>query len=165
MNKQLLYIFSLLILTGLYACYEKVEFSDVPSLEFIGMDKDSLIQGFSKEDSIVFLLELKDGDGDIGFDQQDTLSKSILITDLRTGNISEQFKIPIIPENVVQNGLQAEVQLKLYTTCCLFPDNIPPCTKTDLYPIDTISYEIVIIDRAGNKSNPVQSPPIILICE
>jgi len=129
------------------------------------MNKNIIQQGFSKEDSIEFYLELTDGDGDIGFEDQDSLSKSILITDLRTGNVSEQFKIPIIPDNISANGIQAEVRLKLYTTCCLFPDNIPPCTKTDLYPLDTLRYEIIVIDRKGNQSEAIQTPPIILICD
>lgn len=146
------------------SCHLKNDFSNTPELRFIAMNKDSLMQGFSREDSIEFYLELIDGDGDIGFEDEDTLSKSILIKDLRTGNISEQFNIPKIPENVIGNGLQAEMQLKLYTTCCLLPENIPPCEKSDKYPFDTLRYEIVIIDRAGNQSEPIITPPIILIC-
>jgi hypothetical protein len=159
-----LFAISIIFLFLIAGCLQKNEFSNTPELRFIGMSKDSLMQGFSKEDSIVFLMELTDGDGDIGFGDGDTLSESILITDLRTGNISEQFNIPKIPENVVVNGLQAEMQLKLFTTCCLLPENIPPCDKSDKYPYDTLQYEIIIIDRAGNKSEPVLTPPIILIC-
>lgn len=149
---------------GVMSCYRVAEISVIPHLTFTGMNKDTLFQGFSREDSIVFYFELTDGDGDIGFDDQDTISKSILITDMRTGNISEQFRIPTIPDNVVSKGLQAEMQLTLYTTCCLFPDNIPPCSSIESYPYDTLLYQIVLIDRAGHKSEPVLSAPIILIC-
>lgn len=147
------------------SCYQRQDLPPEPSLEFIGMDKNSIKQGFSKEDSIVFYLNLRDGDGDIGVSSSDTLSKSIFIKDMRTGNISEQFNIPEIPDNISVNGISAELQLKLYTTCCLFPDNIPPCSVITDYPIDTIIYEITIRDRAGNTSAPIQTPPIFILCE
>ena len=124
-----------------------------------------MLQGFSSEDSIEIVLELTDGDGDIGFDDTDTINKSVFITDLRTGNVAEQFKIPSIPENIITHGILAELNLKLYTTCCLFPDNIPPCSKLAEYPYDTLIYEIYIVDRAGNMSNTVRTDTIILKCE
>jgi hypothetical protein len=154
----------MVFLTGLSACYEHNEFPIEPSLSFIGMNKDSIAQGFSREDSITIFLTLRDGDGDIGFSNQDSMLNSLYITDLRTGNISEQFNIPEIPENLTLNGIEAELELKLYTTCCLFPDNIPPCSVIGGYPVDTIVYEIVIKDRAGHTSEPVQTPPIYILC-
>ena len=164
MKYRLLPIYALFLLVFL-SCYQKPEFPDTPELRFISMDKDTLLQGFSREDSLTLWLELTDGDGDIGVENTDTVSQSILIRDLRTGNVSEQFRIPFIPENVAANGIQAEMQLKLYTTCCLFPDNIPPCSVIAEYPRDTLIYEIVILDRAGHRSTPIQTPPIILRCQ
>jgi hypothetical protein len=129
------------------------------------MDREILLQGFSGEDSLTIFLELKDGDGDIGFTDSDSLENSLYIRDMRTGNISEQFNIPAIPENIAANGIEAEVRLKLYTTCCLFPDNIPPCSVVDGFPFDTLVYEITIRDRAGHVSEPVLTTPLILRCE
>lgn len=155
----------LFFLFGLSSCYQRVDLPVEPRLEFLGMDKDSLIQGFSKEDSITIFLQLKDGDGDIGYSNLDTIINSIYIRDLRTGNISEQFNIPEIPENIAVNGIEAELQLKLYTTCCLFPDNIPPCSVIDEYPRDTLEYEITIQDRAGNVSTPIKTSAIVILCQ
>lgn len=155
----------LIFFSGLIACYERVELPAEPSLSFVGLDKSTILQGFSKEDSLTITLELKDGDGDIGFSTADSIVNSIYIRDLRTGNISEQFNIPEIPENISVNGIEAQLELKIYTTCCLFPDNIPPCSVIETYPFDTIIYEITIQDRAGNISEPVRTSPITILCE
>jgi hypothetical protein len=147
------------------SCYKREALPIEPSLEFLYMDKDSIYQGFSQEDSLTIYLLLKDGDGDIGFSNADSVINSIYIRDLRTGNISEQFNIPAIPDNIAVNGIEAELELKLYTTCCLFPDNIPPCSIVESYPRDTLIYEITIEDRAGHISEPIQTLPIILLCQ
>lgn len=129
------------------------------------MDKDSIFQGFSLEDSLTIYLLLRDGDGDIGYSNSDSVFNSIFIRDMRTGNVSEQFNIPEIPENIAVNGIEAELELKIYTTCCLFPDNIPPCSVVEGYPTDTLIYEIRIQDRAGHLSEAIQTSPITLICQ
>ena len=145
-------------------CYQKQDFPDTPSLRLISIDKDSLKQGFSREDSLTIFLELIDGDGDIGVSDADSLIQSMVVRDLRTGNVAEQFRIPAIPANIAANGIQAEMEVKLYTTCCLFPDNIPPCSIIPQFPEDTLVYEFVIFDRAGHESEPIQTPPIRILC-
>lgn len=163
--KRDLYAIFLLFFLLLLSCYRREEISVEPSLEFLYLDKDSIQQGFAQEDSLTIYLHLKDGDGDIGFSNTDSVVNSIYIRDLRTGNISEQFNIPKIPQNIAVNGIEAEIELKLYTTCCLFPNNIPPCSVVNDYPRDTLIYEITIEDRAGHISEPIQTVPIILLCQ
>ena len=85
--KNYIALIGTLFLLQTWACHENNNFPVTPSLTFLGMEKDTLIQGFSAEDSIIIYLELKDGDGDIGFESDDTINKSVLIRDLRTGNI------------------------------------------------------------------------------
>ncbi len=154
-------LFFLIILSS---CVSKPEFPDIPHLEFTGMDKNSMLQGDFNSDSIFIYLKFTDGDGDIGFETTDSLP-NLFVIDSRTNNIAESIKIPKLPDTGTGNGVSGEIELKLYTTCCLFKDNIPPCSVIDNIPYDTLYYKIYLIDRAGNSSDTVYTDPIILECK
>jgi len=154
-------LFFLIILSG---CVSKPEFPDIPHLEFTGMDKNNMVQGDFNSDSIFIYLKFTDGDGDIGFETTDSLP-NLFVIDSRTNNIAESIKIPKLPDTGTGNGVSGEIELKLYTTCCLFEDNIPPCSVIDNIPYDTLYYKIYLIDRAGNSSDTVYTDPIILECK
>jgi hypothetical protein len=115
-------------------------------------------------DSVFLYFSFTDGDGDLGLESTDT-SRNIFIIDKRTGNFQDKFKSPYIPEEGIGNGITGDIELLLFTTCCLFPENIPPCSSPAEYPLDTIIYEIYITDRSGNKSNIIETEPIVLMCK
>lgn len=153
----------LLFILGLKACINAPDYPDEPVIEYIGVSKSSMIQDNLNTDSLFLYFSFTDGDGDLGHNPNDT-SRNVFIRDLRTGNIQDRFKSPYIPEEGIGNGISGDMQLLLYTTCCLFPNNIPPCSAPSQYPIDTLIYEIYIKDRAGNVSNTITTEPIILRC-
>lgn len=159
--KKLYFIFFLFLFVE---CTNKPDYPDSPYLEYIGLSKSTLIQGDLNTDSIKIFLEFTDGDGDIGLDQNDSL-QNLFIIDSRTGNFAERIKIPEIPNTGFGNGVSGEIELLLYTTCCLYEDNIPPCSIIDGIPTDTLTYKIYMLDRAGNTSDTVETDPIILRCE
>jgi hypothetical protein len=127
------------------------------------MSKTTLTQSNLNVDSLFLTISFTDGDGDLGHEATDT-SRNIYIKDLRTGKFQDRFKSPYIPEEGIGNGITGTIELLLFTTCCLFPDNIPPCSAPAEYPLDTVIYEISMRDRAGNFSNKITTEPIILAC-
>jgi hypothetical protein len=145
------------------ACVKKPEFPIEPFLEYKGMSKNTMNQGFLNSDSLTIFLYFTDGDGDIGFEDTDTL-QNLFIIDSRTGNIAESIKIPRIESGGIGKGISADMELQIYTTCCLFPGNIPPCSVVEAYPRDSLKYRIHLIDRAGNVSNAVETDYIYLNC-
>lgn len=123
-----------------------------------------MTQNSLNTDSIFVKFSFKDGDGDIGL-EPDVFERNIFIIDNRTGDTYDAFKAPVIPEQGASKGISGEVTLRLFTTCCLFPDNIPPCESPPQYPTDELTLDIYIKDRAGNESNHITTTPITLFCD
>lgn len=155
--------FAILILLAL-GCYKKKELSDIPEIRLAGMNKTGMQQGYFKEDSMEIYIQILDGDGDLGYLGDTAESSTVFMVDSRTGNIAEQFSFPAIPDDKIQKGLDAELRILTYTTCCLFPDNLPPCSVQTAFPTDSFRYDIWLVDRAGNKSNTISTPMIRLFC-
>lgn len=160
MSRLLVYIFCL---ASINSCINAPDYPDEPIIEYVSMSKSTLTQSNLNIDSLFLTFSFTDGDGDLGHEASDT-SRNIYIKDLRTGRFQDRFKSPYIPEEGIGNGITGDIQLLLFTTCCLFPDNIPPCSAPPQYPLDTVIYEISIRDRAGNFSNKITTEPIILSC-
>jgi len=153
-----------IVLVYYISCVQSPGFNDVPEIEFIGFSQSSMIQNSLNTDSLFLRFSFTDGDGDIG-SEDESREQNIIIIDNRTGDRYEAFKAPKIPEQGASKGVSGEVTVRLFTTCCLFPDNIPPCEAPPQYKTDTLTLDIYIIDRAGNQSNTVTSTPITLFCD
>ena len=89
--------------------------------------------------------------------------KDIFLYDKRLGLLLDSYKIPEL-SNTNGNSLEGSMQILIYTTCCLFKDNIPPCSAPPQYPTDTLLFELYIKDRAGHESNRITSQAILLYC-
>ncbi|MBT8189613.1 MAG: hypothetical protein KJO29_04230, partial [Bacteroidia bacterium] len=72
---------------------------------------------------------------------------------------------PEIPSIGAQNGIEGEIQVKLFTTCCIFPGLIPPCVNPPEYPTNEITFDIYMFDDAGNQSNTITTQSVTLICD
>ena len=162
--KTSLYIFLIFLVTGFYhSCVKAPNFDDTPSIEFISFSRQEINQGSLNNDSLFVIISFTDGDGDLG-ERPEVATTNLFLTDNRTGEIYNRFKIPTIPEEGVGNGISGEIKINLFTTCCIFPDNIPPCESPDLYPSNDLSFDIYIVDRAGNKSQTITTPALTLLC-
>ncbi len=153
-----------ILCTCLTNCTESPHFPVEPHLEYKGISKKSIKQGSLNTDSLFIYLYFTDGDGDIGIEQSDSL-QNLFIIDSRTNKQAESIKIPKIADAGIGNGISGEIELKVYTTCCLFNNNIPPCSVVEGVNTDTLTYKIYMIDRAGNKSEIVETESIILECK
>lgn len=145
-------------------CVTSPDYPIEPQIEFIGFSKSELEQGSLNNDSLTMIISFTDGDGDLG-SPPETAEKNLFVIDNRTGEIFNSFKTPVIPEEGVGNGVSGEIRVLMFTTCCIFPDNIPPCESPDLYPSNEITFDVYIIDRAGNESNTITTPVVTLLCD
>ena len=147
---------------GILSCIQAPDYPIEPTLELVGLTKDTMNQDQFNTDSVIIVLNFTDGDGDIGSDNE----LNVFVTDLRDGFVSDRFRIPPLNEQAgSNNGISGELRLTLYTTCCIYPNGAPPCEPSTQFPTNALSYEIYIEDQAGHKSNIVTTPEIILRCQ
>lgn len=164
MKTQYILFFGFSLMLLVFSCVNAPDFSDTPEIEFVGLSNNSMIQNSLNTDSVFVSFSFQDGNGDFGF-EPNVFDQNIFLVDNRTGDNYDAFKAPTIPEQGASKGVEGTIILRVFTTCCLFPDNIPPCEAPEAFPTDTISLDIFIKDRAGNVSNRVTTTPIILRCE
>jgi hypothetical protein len=155
-------VFILFTLLSVFSCVIAPDYPIEPVLTYSGISKNTIVQGVSNTDSLYISVEFTDGDGDLG--NEDENKFNVFLIDKRTGNLQDKFITPYVPPAGASNGISGEMQILVYTTCCFFPDNIPPCESPPQYPTDTIEYELYLVDRAGNESNHVDTESIVIFC-
>lgn len=160
------YFLFVLILWSIISCVKPTEYSDIPTLQFVGFSKQTLNQGAFAEDSVTMTLFFTDGDGDFGTEAKKT-EPNIFVKDLRTNQTLREYKAPFVPLEGAGNGISGKISILLFSTCCIFPKDtgIPPCEKPVLYPTNDLTMEIYIKDRTGNQSNKVITPSLKLNCK
>ncbi|MBK9734175.1 MAG: hypothetical protein IPO92_04105 [Saprospiraceae bacterium] len=153
------------ILGMFLSCIKPPDYSNTPVLEFRSLSKTIMNQGVFGEDSVELVLFFTDGDGDFGSEAQSNV-KNIFIKDNRTNETFREYKAPFIPTQGSTNGISGTISIRIYSTCCIFPEasGIFPCTQTDDFPFNDLTLDIYIKDRAGNQSNTVTTSVIKLNC-
>ncbi len=143
------------------ACATPPEYPDVPAIEFLELSKDTLRRGSFFDDTTFVKFSFTDGDGDIG----DRDSLQLVVIDSRN-DFTNEFRIPFVPK-FGDSGLKGEITVRLFTSCCIFPDSLFLEGCTDVFsqmPYDELTYDIYIKDRAGNFSNTITTSPIYIRC-
>ncbi|MFK7806396.1 MAG: hypothetical protein AB8F74_01220 [Saprospiraceae bacterium] len=157
-----------LLLLALASCRDPPDYPDEPVIEFVSMSKNTMIQSpLAAAGDFVFVnVSFTDGDGNLGSNNFND-STRVYYSDMRFTPALPQppISIPLIPELGSGNGISGDITIKIPTTCCLYPGVGLPCEPLAGFPTDTVSYEIYILDRDDNKSNVIQTPPIVLICQ
>ena len=159
MNAIKILLLNCCIITLITACLRPPDFPIEPEIEFISFSKSTLVQGFFNDTTVV-VFSFTDGDGDLG---SDTV-QNVFIEDNRTG-FEVEFTIPTIPSQGNNNGISGEISIEIYSDCCILPDNPFPCQPSTTFPTDTLTYDIYIIDQAGNQSNTITTSPLVLLCQ
>lgn len=112
-------------------------------------------------DSLLVTFSFEDGDGNIGNDVED----NVFVRDARTHQLVARYRIPEMNANRNRKGSrQGDITLILYSQCCIYPDS-SSCYANSVFPVDTMSYTIQVIDKAGNSSNVITTDRIQLDCE
>jgi hypothetical protein len=148
MNRRHLLI-ALAIVAGFASC-TKNNVSKIPHIAL----KSFGPQQIRTIDTAVLTFSLVDGDADLGADD----GKDIFVKDRRFESIGfVPYTFPAIVDDIKdpKKGLEGE---------CIFafPALIYPRTDTAHAHSDTTSFEVYIVDRAGNKSNIITTPDIIV---
>jgi hypothetical protein len=161
MHRPLKLIILFLVSVIFMDCTKNDDVSVIPKIEFIGMTKSTLRQGDLNQDSL--WLQFRFEDGDLSYGSSDP-RKDIVVKDSRTGFIQDEYKIPDLPpsENEAQKGI---ISILIFTSCCLFPDLIPPCSTPPQYPLDSLQFLLFIRDKAGHESNVIHSGFVKLLCQ
>jgi hypothetical protein len=164
--KTITYILFLSVAFTASFCVQPPDYPETPVLEYIGFNKLTVAQGGGVlgNDTLVLTIGFTDGDGDLGYEDG---TVDIYITDSRD-SFSEVRKLPVIPEQGVGNGISGEICLVFpnepFNICCIYPDLTPGCQPNEDFPTDSLSYEVYIIDRAGNQSNIIRTETVTLLC-
>lgn len=161
-------IFLVLGVFALSSCYKEPEFSFTPAIEFDSITKDIRLDQFTgaKKDSIIVSVKFRDGDGDLGFNAEEIGSK-----------VSQTDYNFVVKSFRKTKGIFAQFNT-FETLSGFYPrlktdDKIGPIEgklsyrieiETAFWPVkrDTVKFEIYIKDRAGNRSNAVETTPIVL---
>lgn len=139
-----------------FSCKTKTCDSNVPEISFKNFDK-SVIEECSPAsqgtcDSLIMYITFTDCDADIGFPKGDK-NNDLFVTDSRTDSVTV-FKIPYVnPEKGIKE-LTGEIRVRIPTMTC----------RPIGLSFDTVAYTIQIMDRAGNMSNKIITPDILINC-
>jgi hypothetical protein len=152
---------------GLANCAKRPDYPIEPVIEYIGISKNLLEQGTGYIDSLVVRFSFTDGDGDLGFPENDP-TPSVFFRDSRDSFFKPPIQLPYVDPQGASNGISGEITVKLPTTCCIFTtkegiklacEDVP-----NTFKFDTFYYYIKIRDRAGHESNEIRTEPIYLRC-
>lgn len=147
----------LVLVTAIFSCKKKSAISKIPVIGLVNMQPDH-IKLTNAEDTLYLLFNIADGDADLG----NVGSPDVYMIDSRaadTMNVNTdtvKLNFPDIPEKALNPDKGAEGQLLVP----LWSGNLH--MRDDQRDKDTLTYEIYIVDKAGNKSNHVTTPTIYL---
>jgi len=158
-------LFSISILY--FSCADAPDLMDAPEIDFLTFSTTQVSQDSGNDTTKIYTVTISftDGNGDLGYELTDPDAEiDVTILDNRNGLEYGQFRLPHVPSQGSNNGVTGEITFKLFSTCCIFPDGIPPCSNPAEYPSNDLSLDIQIKDRAGNLSNVLTTPAITLLC-
>jgi len=162
-SKKNNFIFIIIGIIGFFisSCQKKEVYPIIPIIEF----KDySIIRENGVDVKVVPSFSFKDGDGDIGYPDGDSINMSVFVYYYKKkGGVfylkfkpdsSKNFnvKLPMILNDGIKRPIKGDID---YLIDLSFDP--PSLSKTD-----TIYFEFYLQDRALNKSNLIASPIIVL---
>ena len=144
----------LLTLITLFSCNKKESADEKPKGPISNIPSITLIDVFPKtvqqyKDSIVFVIQYLDGDGDLG--TEDANTKSIFLTDNRA-SLTESYHLPPLAPIGTEITIQGNLNIVLEKTALLDSSGSS----------ETTTYSIYLVDRAGNTSNTVTTETITI---
>ncbi len=154
MNNKSVYIIAVALIT--VSCNKKVNRDPVPSILYNGISPRTVTNGFVG-DTVTIKFVVNDGDADLG-NGVDATNHDIFVKDSRSSTGEEQkFYFPNIPKDAVLENKSMQV----YTSLNL---DAPQyfVLRPDRPNGDTLTFEIYVKDRAGNKSNIITTEPIYI---
>ena len=164
--KQLSYLVLFIILASAMSCVKEKQFPREPVIEF--SDFISYVGALNTVDSADCIIKFTDGDGDVGLFEGDTISPANLRMKYLYKNLTDgkfypmdaidsttvldtlffDYRIPSLTPDGQYKALDGTIKTKLRTSPVFFPGH------------KVVKFEIVLTDRAGNKSNMIYTNEI-----
>ncbi len=146
-NKRITFTLLLSVsLLNLCCKKDKVEISKIPEIKLVEV---SPIQIKEYKDKVVFTLNYKDGDGDIGENVDGV--KNLFITDSRN-NITYQFRVKQLAPNGASVAIEGNLFVELNTAAILNGSSS-----------QAVEYSIYLKDRSGNSSNTITTSGLSIV--
>jgi len=168
-KKRVRFLLFLPVLSFLcHHCVQPPDYPVEPVIAFKSLSKNQIPQRNLGTDSIAISFSFTDGDGDLGFEDNEN---SIFLTDTRDNVEKLPYSIPFVGLQGVGNGISGDITVVFANnlTCCIYPVDSGriPCDTSFRVPdaFDTLSFKIRIKDRAGHFSNTIETTPIYLKCK
>ncbi len=136
----------ILFLMVLASCVKPPDYSVVPRIEFVSVNKTDFNE--MDPDSLSVVIYFEDGDGDLGSED----SVNMFWEDSRVPGYLIPYKIPFFNVDGNSKAISGTVTTYYRISSCY----------SDTDPIDTFYFKIFVEDRAGNQSN-VDSTSLIFI--
>ncbi len=161
MNKITIFLLMVSML-GIMSCYKTPTFPKEPHIEF---EAYTVSQPYTITDTGNLRIRFTDGDGDLGMlNNADSSTRSkIYITNIKYNLASVPRNIPIIPKKGTTDAISGTIDIKLAGSGGVGLLDESACLLIQK-PIDTLTFSIYIQDRAGNKSNVIITPPLLVKC-
>jgi hypothetical protein len=137
------------MLLSFSSCQKKdsaLPFSAVPEIRLIGLSHDTIVE---YKDVLTITFHYQDGDGDLGFEEPDRYA--VYIRDARLTTYDGFFLGPIAPPGItvpIKGRLSVE-----FPSLFVFGNRI----------IESTRFFIYVIDRAGNKSNELETATVYIV--
>ena len=136
-----------LLITGcactLFCCKKENDMPKEPVIELVSIGPSDVEQFV---DVVMLRFKYTDGNGDIG--EVDPDVPSLRVKDSRLSE-PDWYHLPPLTPDQQELAIQGELELPLNTLFLLGNSDT-----------EVLTYSIVLIDRAGNYSNELMSPPI-----
>jgi hypothetical protein len=157
----------LAIISLLSGCYKEKTFDVKPFIEFQSLRKEIRLDQFSgsKKDSVILTIHFQDGDGDLGLNESEK-TEAVKTTDFnyiirlfrKKKGVFTEF-MPDVPYSgyfprLKNDGKTGPIEGTIDYSLS-FPEPFTPVK-------DSLKFQVVIKDRAGNISNTAETSVIVL---
>lgn len=163
----------LLAVIGLSSCLKGPEYPIEPNITNITIDK-TVIDNFVE--SFVISIDFEDGDGDLGAIPDEggegtTPVDNVFIVDNRV-NIGldsvffRQFSVETLTPSGGNQTIDGTIRVTINELCCFNEGGSAACPFNDVRTeTNEVVFDIYVMDRAGHKSNTMQTPPLTIRCK
>ena len=159
MKKLPLFAVLLLSIAGFNACLNPDSYPPEPAITGVVLSK-STIQNLS--DDFVITLQFQDGDGDLGTTEA-MPEANVFVIDKRDQFVTNYSFVDISGGG--EQAISGSIDITISSECCRVISGIPCTPQANYPPTDTVRYDVVIKDRAGNLSNVQTTPPLLIVCQ
>jgi len=142
-------------LAALTACDNSLSFSEIPEIRFVAQSPDT-VREYSPVD---ITIHFQDGDGDLGAANANDTTFNFFAIDSRITEPINGYDgvikatMPNLTPESRRPSIQGEIKIRLESMLRIDPES----------PGEVVRFRVYIVDRAGHKSNEVETDSILVI--